>query len=316
LIPLAASDSPMTGKRFTGLGATWQDDATETKCAIDSLGGRPSWLVADHYGIDAEWERAMRPHTDGIVVIDDKADRPHDCDLLLDQNLVADLESRYDAWVDGAGCRRLLGPKYALLHPAYAELHGSIADRTGPVRRVLISFGGADRMNLTGRFLGAILSVAGSEVTVDVVLSGASPYLDSVRAQAAANSKVRLHQELPTLAPLMAGADLAIGGSGATTWERLSMKLYAIVVTLADNQRSVAEEMERRKLVHWVGDADDLDDAAILAVVQSVIAAPLPPMKMCAGDEVDGRGAERVCREMFASIAKRSSTRTIQQEAE
>lgn len=47
------------------------------------------------------------------------ADRPHDCDLLLDQNLYTAMESRYENLVPST-CKKLLGPKYALLRPEFA----------------------------------------------------------------------------------------------------------------------------------------------------------------------------------------------------
>ena len=50
------------------------------------MGSKPDWLVVDHYALDRRWERALRTRVGRILVVDDLADRPHDCDLLLDQN--------------------------------------------------------------------------------------------------------------------------------------------------------------------------------------------------------------------------------------
>ena len=91
-------------------------------------------------------------------MIDDLADRKHDCDLLLDQNLVAGYENRYDSLVP-TYCTRLLGPRYALLQPQYAELHPRALPRLGPIRRLLAYFGGADKQNLTGRAIAAFLAL-------------------------------------------------------------------------------------------------------------------------------------------------------------
>ena len=63
---------------------TQEQDATET---LDVLNGeRPDWLIIDHYGLDCDWENRLRPHVRKLMVIDDLANRQHDCDLLLDQN--------------------------------------------------------------------------------------------------------------------------------------------------------------------------------------------------------------------------------------
>ncbi|HEY9548026.1 MAG TPA: UDP-2,4-diacetamido-2,4,6-trideoxy-beta-L-altropyranose hydrolase, partial [Kiloniellaceae bacterium] len=63
----------------------------------DSVAARPAdLLVVDHYGLDALWETPQRRWAKAILVLDDLADRRHDCDVLVDQTFgraVAD----YDA---------------------------------------------------------------------------------------------------------------------------------------------------------------------------------------------------------------------------
>src|SRR3546814_8388281 len=80
----------------------------------DSVAARPAdLLVVDHYGLDALWETPQRRWAKTILVLDDLADRRHDCDVLVDQTFgraVAD----YDGLVP-AHCRRLTGSAYALL---------------------------------------------------------------------------------------------------------------------------------------------------------------------------------------------------------
>ena len=44
----------------------------------------------DHYAIDSRWEAPLRGVVRRVLAIDDLADRQHDCDLLLDQNLPDD----------------------------------------------------------------------------------------------------------------------------------------------------------------------------------------------------------------------------------
>ena len=276
------------------LGATWQEDAGQTGAVIKTLGARPDWLVVDHYALDSRWERALRPLVGRIFVIDDIADRDHDCDLLLDQNLFADMQTRYADKVP-ADCRLLLGPEYALLQPIYAELHDRIPPREGPVRRILISFGGADRDNLTGRALVAFLGLNRPDIGVDVVISDSSPYASEIRALVAGHANIHLHSNLPTLAPLMTRADLAIGAAGITSWERLCLGLPALVVTLAENQRPIAEELQRLRLVRWLGHKDEISERDIKRAIAELIEGDIDEeWSLCCQATVDSRGVDRV----------------------
>ena len=63
-----------------------------------------------------------------IMAIDDLADRAHDCDLLLDQNLQE--PGRYAGLVPD-DCHILIGPRYALLRPQFAAERQRLRPREG-----------------------------------------------------------------------------------------------------------------------------------------------------------------------------------------
>ncbi|HZN27630.1 MAG TPA: UDP-2,4-diacetamido-2,4,6-trideoxy-beta-L-altropyranose hydrolase, partial [Burkholderiales bacterium] len=172
------------------LGVSWQTDAEQTRVAIESMGKTPDWLIVDHYALDANWESAMRPFARRCFAIDDLADRQHDCDLLLDQNLTANLRVRYTGKVP-AQCVQLIGPEFALLQPVYAELHGSLAHRAGPVKRLFVYFGGADPHGLSARALEACKSAQLGDVEIDVVV-GRAVY-DDLRLQSSSDGRIRVH---------------------------------------------------------------------------------------------------------------------------
>lgn len=276
-------------------GSSWQDDAEQTRGAIEATGARPDWLVVDHYTLDRRWESDLRTSVGRIMVIDDLADRPHDCDLLVDQNLVADMHRRYADKVPPA-CALLLGPQYALLQPVYAELRDRLPAREGQIRHVLISFGGADRSNVTSRTIAACLNLRRPDIEIDVVVGATDPHAEFIRDQVAPHGHIHLHTNPPTLAPLMAKADFAIGAGGATSWERLCLGLPALVVTQAENQRPIAAELSERGLIRWLGNDDVVDDRTITAALGDLIREGLDAewSRACSAT-VDGKGVNRVC---------------------
>jgi len=276
------------------LGASWKEDASDTLGVLHQWGIRPDWLIVDHYAIDKRWETCLRPWVGRIMVIDDLADRDHDCDLLLDHNFGASAPGRYAKRVPPR-CGLLLGPEYALLHPTYASLHERISPRQGPIRRLFVSFGGADRGNLTGRALAAVATLELTGIEVDVVLAAGSAHEDTIRTQAKRLTNCRVHSGLSTLAPLMAIADLAIGAAGTASLERLCLGLPTVVITLAENQRAGAMAMSELNLIRWLGDQDEVDDALLSSTLQQVVAQGADPewSRRCL-DSVDGKGSARV----------------------
>jgi UDP-2,4-diacetamido-2,4,6-trideoxy-beta-L-altropyranose hydrolase len=261
--------------------------------------GTGDWVVLDHYGLGRAWESTIRRSGSRILVIDDLANRPHDCDLLLDQNLVADYQARYAGLV-GEETITLLGPRYAMLQPSYREAHQTARRRSGRPRRIMVFFGGGDLPDMTTKVVEALLQRP-EDVVVDMVVGAANPKRELLLDLAAANPRIVAHTQLPSLTGLMLQADLSIGAGGATTWERLCLRLPGVVVTLADNQRPVAAEMQRRGFAIWAGDAEDLADDSLTQLLDRVLGEDVDGwFNASSAQIVDGRGVDRVVAAMIA----------------
>ena len=195
-------------------------------------------VIVDHYGLDIGDEKPWREIARHIVVLDDLADRRHDCDVLIDQGL-GRRTGDYAGLVP-PGCRLLLGPLHGLLRPEFAAMREAAQAARGlaTVQRVLVAFGLSDPDNLTVR---ALEGLVGTGLQVDVVLGAGAPHLDSVRDAAAALSPPgRVLCDVDDMAGLMVEVDLAIGAFGTTSWERCTLGLPTIGVIAADNQRDNA----------------------------------------------------------------------------
>lgn len=279
------------------LGADWKTDAAQTLTAIE--GKTADWLIVDHYAIDERWESVLRSNCRRIMVIDDLADRQHDCDLLLDQNLIAGWQHRYDDKV-AADCELLLGPAYALLQPVYADLRPRVPPREGPVRRILVYFGGADTNNLTGKAVSALASLGRAGIDVDVVINPAHDHAPAIRAAVGNHPSMVLHEGLPSLARLMVSADLAIGASGTNSWERCCLGLPTLVVTLAENQKPIAAELDRLGLIRLLGHKDEINVAGLAREISAVLDGRRPFGRIGGQIDIDGKGAQRVAAALSA----------------
>lgn len=282
------------------LGVPWQEDARQTLETIAPL--KPDWLVVDHYALDAKWERTFASVVSNIMVIDDLANRAHECVLLLDQNLGREALD-YDGLL-AAGCQRLIGPRYALLRPEFAERREqSLMRRQQPeLKRLLISLGGVDRTNVTGQVLEALAeSTLPASTELDIIMGATAPYLDEVRQQATRLPfKAMVSVNVKDMAERMCLADLSIGAAGGTSWERGCLGLPAVLMVLAANQIAGAKALEASGAVILIDDAEQV--GAILPAVLASLSASvrLKRMSEAAADITNGNGVFGVVQAMSA----------------
>lgn len=276
------------------------DADSDAALTITAIGApRIDWLVFDHYALDAGWARLLRPACRRLLVIDDLANREHECDLLLDQNLgrqPADYAGRVPPHT-----QLLTGPRHALLRPEFAQLRPpSLARRAHlKIAHLLISLGGVDAGNASGQVLQALLSLPAQAWPglrrISVVLGPFAPGLASVRALASALPwPTTVEVNPPHLAALMADSDLALGACGSSAWERCCLGLPTIALVLADNQRAGATALAGAGAVALIEPGDNLAQDLHQAMAALHCPAALQAMQQAAATIADGSGADRV----------------------
>jgi UDP-2,4-diacetamido-2,4,6-trideoxy-beta-L-altropyranose hydrolase len=262
-----------------------------------AVGGAADWVVVDHYRLSAEWLERVGGERPRRLAIDDLANRRQECEILVDQTF-GRTAADYRALVPER-CRVLAGSQYAMLRPEFRALRPAALDRreqAGPVRRLLISLGSTDLGGITAAVLEAARS-SGVTMDIDVVVGAGAASLAAIQAAAAAEPSIRVHVDSREMAPLIAQADLAIGAAGTSSWERCCLGLPTIALVLADNQRLVAQNLERAGAI-VVADSPQ----AIPALLQTLANDQPARLAMVAAAAaiVDGEGALRVAGAMIA----------------
>ena len=288
------------------LGVSQKQDAAETIAAIANT--KLDWIVVDHYGIDARWETFLRAKASRIMAIDDTADRMHDCDVLLDQNFYLNADTRYVGKVPPA-CALLLGPRYALLRDEFRVWRTKTNPRTGPVKRILVFFGGMDAENHTGRTIEILSQICGPEIAVDVVIGAEHSECEQIESLCM-QSQFRCHVETSRMAELMANADFCIGAGGSATWERMALGLPTLAKCIAQNQRQLIEDCATKG--YLIAANSMFEDALTAATKISAILAQdellVSISKKCM-ERVDERGTLRVLRALNCTgIQMRTAT--------
>lgn len=283
------------------LGVSQFEDALATKNALSTA--KCDWLIVDHYALDSKWEKTLRPVTKKIMVIDDIADREHDCDLLLDQNYYQDMQSRYKGKVPDY-CKLMLGPNYALLRDEFLEIRSETKPRNGRVKQVLVFFGGMDSQNYTGKTIEAISALTEYRFDVDVVIGSQHPNKDEI-IHCCARHGYFCYVQTNKMAKLIAVADLAIGAGGSASWERCTLGLPAIVLSIADNQYEIAKSLSEVGAIIFLGTGEEFTDEKLKNLIIDLYetSEKLKTMSEVAFRLVDGKGVERVIRHLYENYS-------------
>jgi len=285
------------------LSVSWAEDAEQSRDILAKECGTIDWLIVDHYALDKQWETLVRPHVKKIMVIDDLADRFHDCDLLLDQNLYENINNRYNGLVP-ASCKKLLGPKYALLRKEFINARKNLRERDGNVKNILIFFGGVDPTNETLKALEAIQLLNRPDIAIDVVVGEANPNKDKLEDVCSAMPNANYHCQINNMAELMASADLSIGAGGSTTWERCCLGLPSIVITLADNQRELAKYLEKNGIIIYLGWYEQVKESDVKEAINALISNPekIETISKKSREIIDGKGIEQITSRMQKNL--------------
>jgi UDP-2,4-diacetamido-2,4,6-trideoxy-beta-L-altropyranose hydrolase len=270
--------------------------------------------IIDHYGLDGSYELQMRTRARHILVIDDLANRPHDCDILLDQNL-GRTASDYEKFVSPA-CQLLIGPDFTLLRDQFQRHRpNSILQRGAKVipKKVVVSFGGSDLRNASTMALEG-LGLAGWSTTIDIVIGAAATNVEALRNKAKHyNLSLNINIGTDDVANLLAKSDFVIGACGSSSWERCCLGVPAIVIVTGSDQRTSATGLVNAGAIDLVGEIDDVDAHDICKAINSMINEPRlwHNMGLKAAKIVDGSGCTRVIERLRSMMSERMGAQAV-----
>lgn len=278
------------------LGAT--DDAARTLEAADAWSA--GWLVVDGYQFTPGFRRHVAGGPQRLLLIDDNGRAGVvDGDWVLDQNLHATAADYAGAT---SRARLLLGSAYVLLRRDFRRAEPSGREVASSARHLVLTFGGGDAFDWTGRVLEALAAAAGPDLAVTAVVGPANPRRGALEALAAARPGAwRVRSDVVDMAALFRDADLVLTAAGSTLWELAHLGVPALALAVADNQRMGLAEAARRGVVRSLGWHLDTTPEAVVAAVATLAADPAARTALAAAGRalVDGRGVSRVVSAML-----------------
>lgn len=272
----------------------YQIDAKLTLEALDEE--KSDLLIVDHYGLDLRWETLIFGRENRLMVIDDLANRPHRCSIILNQNPGRSL-CDYDGLVP-RDCRVLAGAGFAMLRPDFKHFRRALNTRTTDSfsGNLLISMGSADKENITAIVLGVLSDDKQPFIgKISVILGRLSPNIKHVR-DICRNMPIQteLIVEPSNIAELMATSDYAISNCGVTSLELCCLGVPSIACVVADNQLPTAKFMRENKCAIVIENNDYLDISLRQALYIMRSRAVRRNISARSSMVTDGEGAERV----------------------
>ena len=218
-------------------------DSTDWDCTKNILAAYPSaWVVLDGYHFDEVYHQRVKEAEHRLLVIDDRAHLKHYyADILLNQNLHAE-QLRYSC---EPYTRLLLGTHYVLLRGEFLGWKDWRRDIPEVAGRVLVTLGGGDPENHTLKVIQALGKIDVPGLEASVVVGASNPHADVLEAAIGqSHIPIRLIRNAENMPELMAWADVAVSAAGSTVWELMFMGMPAILISVADNQKRIAERAE------------------------------------------------------------------------
>lgn len=255
--------------------------------------------VIDHYAISQIWESAVRQYVDTIVVIDDIANRPHDCDVLIDQNFYENYQIRYDKLVNDSTIK-LLGPNYTLLRPEFIELRN--LPTLPKSDQILVNFGGVGKFDFLSKVLDAIKSVPKYQYIF--ITGNLSEDEFSLLVDKAEVDYITLMKSTKNMGGLMKESAFALGACGSTVWERFCLGLNAALVAMAENQVESLAYLAEQNLIDNLGSSDEISASFLIDYLEnmSIDSIEMLTRKRRIQNLVDGLGVNKIANVILGEI--------------
>jgi len=295
ILPAFLNSSEISDNEFEDFGFSQDEDAKQTVNAL--ISHKPDWIIVDHYALDEQWERILRPYCNKLMVIDDMASHRHDCDLLLNQNYSFENKGLYKKMVPPS-CQILLGPNYALLRKEFQILRNLKTYRSKSLEIFLVFFtAGNDQGETLKAMKGLVLF--GKAKQVDIVIGKGNPDIITIKAMCDFQ-KWGFHCQIDYMPKLIMQSDLVIGGGGSSNWERCALNVPALIVILAENQLAIAEALDNAGIVINLGWSKNVQIEDYAKALNTLTPQQLISMSEKGSSLVDAQGSQRLVEKLIS----------------
>ncbi|WP_142414607.1 UDP-2,4-diacetamido-2,4,6-trideoxy-beta-L-altropyranose hydrolase [Hathewaya massiliensis] len=241
-------------------------------------------LITDSYDVDEIYFNETKKMFKHTVYIDDMNKHYFNIDVLINQNINArDLNYKVNH-----NTKLLLGPEYTMIRKEFRNLPEKlIGDK---VEDILITVGGADPNDVTGRILSYVQKL---DFKFHVVVGPSFNNISNLKKYEKNNIKLYFNANM---FELMQKCDLAISACGSTLYELSSSGVPTLGIIIADNQIGIGTKFHDMDIVDNLGWYKQLNKEKFLFQLNKIINDKnMRQRKSKLGRNlIDGNGVKRI----------------------
>jgi UDP-2,4-diacetamido-2,4,6-trideoxy-beta-L-altropyranose hydrolase len=257
------------------------------------------WFVIDGYHFTKEYHLAIQKNGCKLLLIDDYQHlNYYSADLILNQNIGAN--RYYYTGIDRK--KQLLGPNYIMLRREFIEASYKKTITQPKATKILVTMGGSNTKNIIKMVLYAIAKINDENLNIKVIVGSDNKESNSL-------NKIIEHFpyhvtliEKANMPSLMSWADMAVTAGGSTCWELCFTGVPFIVISIAENQETIALSLDNADIAVNLGSHLTIKADTITLSILALMKDPLKREKMQKAGRaiVDGKGTKRIIRQMIA----------------
>lgn len=287
------------GHRVIVLHTDWEDMDGELPNLLPVLEQvQPDWLIISSYQTTKTYFEAVTERVKTLYV-DDLNEYAYPVTALLNYNIYAERMNYRELYAE-TETKLYLGPSFAPLRRQFRQILPPLRDR---VEHILLSTGGADSCGVAQALVHAAAKNKMLSQMYFHVIRG--HFASDIAVPKQMGGHVVIHRDVSDMASLMCSCDVAITAGGSTTYELCACGVPTVSYSISDDQIIGAGEFARRGLIPYCGDMRGDPDACIRALLMHVEQLTMDKTMRRSVSErlrrvVDGDGAERIVRSMYA----------------
>lgn len=229
------------------------------ECKIDNL-LIDSYFVTDNY-------LSHLSDISNLIYIDDLNLFHYNVSTIINYNIYYCLFDYYSNY-NNTETNLLLGTQYAPLRDEFKFISPCIRNK---VKKVLITSGGNDCFNVTGKLLNEIIKHNKfQDIMFYVVIGKLNKYKDYLINLSNIRDTIILYENVKSMSDLMMQCDIAITAGGSTMYELCACGIPSICFSFADNQLLGTKSFNNEKLMFYAGDIRNNEEACLTNIIHYI----------------------------------------------